>query len=279
MRRRDAVFHLKNTYHVSERRACATTGQARSTQRLLPPKQDKNKALLERIEALVRENPRAGYRTITDMLKLEGWHVNLKRVHRLWKQEGYRVPIAKKKPRHSGSSANACHKIKAQAPNDVWTYDFIFDRLEDGRALKILAVTDEYTRESLAIVVGNSLGSADVVLTLNDIAKRRGFPRYLRSDNGSEFVSEAVKRWFAASGTEGLYVEKGSPWQNGFAEAFNSRFREECLNMNLFYTVKEASEIIKDWQWRYNERRPHSSLKGLPPAEFARRYQTLSQSL
>lgn len=272
MRRRDAVFHLKDKYLVSERRACVVTGQPRSTQRNLPVLRQEECFLLQKIEQLVRDNPRCGYRRITAMLRLEGWRVNHKRIHRLWKQEGYRVPTPKKKSKASGSSMYACNKKIAKGKNDIWTYDFIFDRLENGRALKILAVTDEYTRESLALIVGESATGATVASVLDRLSIKHGFPNYVRSDNGSEFTSSAVKKWFAASGTEGLYVEKGAPWQNGYAESFNSRFRDECLNMNLFSTVKEASAIIADWQSQYNHRRPHSALGGLPPSLFAEQW-------
>lgn len=181
------------------------------------------------------------------------------------------MPPLRKKKRASGVADNACNKKRALFRNDIWTYDFIFDRLENGRALKVLALTDEYTRESLALEVGTSADGATVVAVLDRVSKERGFPRHVRSDNGSEFVSRAVKNWFSASGVQGLYVEKGAPWQNGYAESFNSRFRDECLNMYQFQTVHEAKVLIGDWQKKYNERRPHSALGNLPPAEFAKR--------
>ena len=227
--------------------------------------------LLEDIEELVRVNPRFGSRRVTDCLRLAGWDVNHKRIHRLWKREGYRVPQAKKKKRGVGVGLNACDKRRAESMNDVWTWDFIFDRLEDGRQLKVLTVTDEYTRESLAIEAGRSFNGAQVVEVLKRIGRERGVPGHIRSDNGSEFIGRQVKDWLASTGAEGLYIEGGAPWQNGYAESFNSRFRDECLNMNVFYTVKEAREIIRMWRKQYNEKRPHSSLGGLTPKMFATR--------
>lgn len=246
-------------------------GQPRSTQRLPAPDSNKDKALVKRIEMLVRENPRFGYRRITAMLRFEGWAINSKRVYRVWRDEGYRVEPSQKKRHVSGASTNACNKRRAKFPNDIWAYDFVFDRLENGRPLKILAITDEYTRESLALEVDQSIPGAKVVEILNGLVAERGLPTGIRSDNGSEFLSMAVKGWLKATGVEGLNVEKASPWQNGYAESFNSRFRDECLNMNQFFTLKEAKVLISDWQTKYNEIRPHSGLSGLAPAEFAKR--------
>ena len=201
-------------FQVSERRVCTVTGQARSTQRRVPPKNKEECRLVARVDALVREN-RCGCRRITAILELEGWRNNLKRVHRLWKQEGYRVPPLHKKKWASGMAGNACNKKRALFRNDIWTYDFIFARLENGRALKVLALTDEYTRESLALEVGTAARGDAVAAVLDRVSRERGFPRHVRSDNGSEFVSRAVKNWFSASGVQGLYVEKGAPWHSG----------------------------------------------------------------
>lgn len=272
-KRRDAVHHLEKMFAVSQRRACAITGQPRSTQRLTPPSANKEEALARRIEALVRENPRFGYRRITAMLRLEGWQINAKRVYRIWRREGYRVGPHKKKRRTSGFPVNACNNRRARHRNDIWAYDFVFDRLENGRPLKILAITDEYTRESIALEVAQSITGAKIVEILNNLVSERGVPTGIRSDNGSEFLGSAVSSWLAATGVEGLNVEKASPWQNGYAESFNSRFRDECLNMNQFFTINEARTLIREWQKKYNERRPHSALSGLPPAEFAKRCQ------
>lgn len=226
---------------------------------------------MKRIDELVRENPRFGYRRIASMLCQEGWKVNLKRVYRLWRSKGYRVEAHKNKKVFSGSGANACNRRRASFRNDIWAYDFIFDRLENGRPLKILAVTDEYTRESLALEVGRSIPGSRVIEILNELVLARGLPRGIRSDNGPEFIGKAVGNWLKATGVEGLHVEKASPWQNGYAESFNSRFRDECLNMNQFFTLQEARILINEWQTKYNEIRPHGALSGLPPAEFARR--------
>ena len=205
------------------------------------------------------------------MLCHEGWKVNLKRVYRLWRSKGYRVEAHKTRKIVCGSGANACNRRRASFRNDIWAYDFIFDRLENGRPLKILAVTDEYTRESLALEVGRSIPGSRVIEILNKLVLERGLPSGIRSDNGSEFTGKAVRNWLKATGVEGLRVEKASPWQNGYAESFNSRFRDECLNMNQFFTLREARILIMEWQRKYNEIRPHGALSGLPPAEFARR--------
>lgn len=235
---------------------------------------NRDDALGIRIDELVYENPRFGYRRITALLRLEGWQINPKRVHKIWKQKGYRVGPARKQHRTGGNSDNACNKKRAAFKNDVWAYDFIFDRLENGRPLKILAITDEYTKESIAIEVDSSITGEKVVDVLNRSVAERGLPNNIRSDNGSEFTGKTVKKWLEQTGVKGLSVEKGSPWQNGYAESFNSRFRDECLNMNQFYTIKEARVLIGAWRRNYNEKRPHSALAGLPPALFARKCQS-----
>lgn len=258
---------------MSQRRACTVTGQPRSTQRLPQTASSRENVLVSRIDALVLENPRFGYRRITELLRIEGWRINPKHVHRIWKEKGYRVPPAQKKCRASGNARNACDKRRACFPNDIWAYDFIFDRLENGRPIKILAITDEYTRESLAIEAARSIKGSQVVEILNRLVRERGLPGNIRSDNGSEFIGGEVAAWLKRTGVKGLNIEKGSPWQNGYAESFNSRFRDECLNMNQFYTIEEARILIKDWRSKYNEKRPHSALGGMCPAEFARQFQ------
>lgn len=265
------MTQLEETFSVSERRACQVSGQHRSTQRYVRRERDAEQVLLERMKALVGENPRRGCRYITAVLRQEGWGVNYKRVHRLWKQEGYKVPRKARKKRAVGDASNACDKRAATGPNDVWTWDFIHDRLVDGRALKCLIIIDEYTRECLEFGMARSIQGGDVLDVLSRLVGERGAPNYIRSDNGSEFIAEQVRKWLDELGVETMYIEPGAPWQNGYAEAFNSRLRDEFLEMNYFTTLKEAQQLARRWKEHYNNKRLHSSLNYLAPAEFARR--------
>ena len=197
--------------------------------------------------------------------------MNYKRVHRLWKQEGFKVPRKRRKKRAVGVDANACDKRKSTAPNDVWTWDFIHDRLVDGRAIKLLSIVDEFTRECLELRVARSLKGKDVLDSLSRLIGERGLPRHVRSDNGSEFIAEEVKTWMTSLGVDTLYIAPGAPWQNGFAESFHSRMRDEFLEMNYFNNLAEAKTLAADWKEDYNTKRLHSSLGYLTPAEFARR--------
>lgn len=271
-RRRAAVGHLEEQFNVSERRACQVTGQQRTTQRYTPRVAPDEDALLEEIRRLVEENPRGGCRYITMLLQRGGWRVNHKRIHRLWKRENYRVPRKANKKKAIGVGANACDKRKATAPNDVWTWDFIHDRSTDGRALKFLVIIDEYTRECLSLQPARSFKSTDVLDTLSKIVGERGVPAHIRSDNGSEFIAQAVRRWMADIGIETLYIEPGSPWQNGYAESFNSRLRDEFLEMNYFNNLNEAQTLSGQWKVHYNTQRPQAVLGKLTPQEFARSF-------
>jgi putative transposase len=254
---------------LSERRACRTLQQPRTTQRYKQKNPDKDKALVSAMRRLAGEHPRYGYRLITGKLRQEGWYVNKKRIQRLWRKEGLQVPYRRRIKKSKGSSENSCSVKKAEYINHVWTYDFIEDCTEDGRLLKFLTVLDEWTRESAAIEVGRSIKSRDVISVLEYLFMVRGVPCYIRSDNGPEFIAEAVKEWLKEQMVGTLYIEPGSPWENGYIESFHSRLRDELLNRELFYSVKEARVLVENWRMDYNHHRPHSSLGYMTPAAFA----------
>ena len=199
----------------------------------------------------------------------EGWRVNLKRVHRLWKEAGWQIRRKAEKKRRLGSSENACTQHRAERRNHVWSYDFVFDRTEDGRRLKFMPVLDEYTRESLALEVERSMTGEDLVDTLPYLFQGHGEPEFIRSDNGPEFVSKAVKEWLKDSGVKTLFIEPGSPWENAYIESFNSRLRDEFLSQEIFTSLTETQGLAEQHRVFHNLDRPHSSLGYLTPAEFA----------
>jgi len=226
--------------------------------------------LLEEMRRLVEAYPRYGSERVHQLLVGTGWRVNLKRVHRLWKQEHLQVPGKQHKRRRlPGRSANGCVRCKAQHPNHVWSYDFLADRTEDGRQLKLLAVIDEYTRECLAIETGRTFTSRDVKLTLQYLFALRGAPEHIRSDNGPEFIAKEIRRWLDRASVDTLYIQKGSPWENGYVESFNGKLRDELLNRELFLSLPEARYVLDEWREDYNERRPHSGLGWRTPGAFA----------
>jgi transposase InsO family protein len=240
------------------------------TQRYKTQRADDEGALIKRIHELVGQHPRFGYRRIWAILKYqEGWRVNRKRIWRLWQQEHLKVPQRQHKKRRLGTSDNSIIRQKATCKDDVWAIDFIFDRTANGRSLKWLSVIDEYTRECLALEVSRSMNAKDVIDVLNELIQIRGVPKHIRSDNGPEFIAEAIRSWLATSGSKSLYIEPGSPWQNGYAESFHARLRDELLNAEIFTTVAEARALATSWRLDYNHRRPHSSLGYRTPAEFA----------
>ena len=226
--------------------------------------------LLKRIFQLVAEFPRYGYRRITRLLRNEGWRVNAKRIYRLWRQEGLKVPQKKRKRRRLGSAKGGVTRLQASGRNHVWSVDFIFDRTSNGRPLKILVVIDEYTRECLAVEVGRRFTGNELTELLGNLLKSHGVPDFIRSDNGPEFVSQRVREFLDRIDVQPSYIEPGSPWQNGCIESFNSRFRDGCLSCEEFSTVQEARQIIEQWRQTCNCRRPHSSLNGLTPNDYAR---------
>jgi putative transposase len=244
-------------------------GQSRSTQRRQPQPDERDQALVEQMRKLVRQHPRYGYRLIWGRLRAQGWQVNRKRVYRLWKQAGLKVrPWARKRTR-AGAGANACHVRRPKYPNHVWSYDITHDRTLDGRGLKFLVVLDEYTRQCLALEVGRSMTAKQVLRVLERLVRVHGAPAGLRSDNGPEFVAKRVKEWLAQSGIETLYIEPGSPWQNGYVESFNSRLEDEFLSQQLFRGREEAEALAEHYRLEYNHVRPHSSLGYKTPARYA----------
>ena len=255
---------------MSQRRACQVLGQPRSTQRYQAKDHtEEEKKLVTLMHELVRKHPRYGYRFITAKLRQEGWKVNFKRVYRLWRQEGFKVPKKTRKKRRLGHSGNSCIRRRAEHKDHVWAWDFIHDRTATGQPLKWLAITDEYTRECLALEVSRSITSDRVLDILTNLFLTRGVPMHIRSDNGPEFIAEAIQRQSETVGLEMLYIEPGSPWENGFAESFFSRLRDELLNVEEFMNLAEARWFAKRRHQEHNEERPHSSLGYRTPAEFA----------
>jgi putative transposase len=262
-------MHLREKRGASQRRACPLVGQHRSTQRYATGVPDDEPRLMEDMQRLARRHPRYGYRRIHQLLLREGWRLNHKRVQRLWRREGMRVPLKRRKRRSLGTSANSCTRRRAERKDHVWTYDFMFDRTEDGRQLKILTVVDEFTRESLCVHVDRSITGVGVIEQLSAVMAKRGTPDHIRSDNGPEFIAVAVRRWLHALGSSTLFVEPGAPWENAYAETFNGKFRDELLNGELFVGLDEARYLAERFRQEYNTHRPHSSLGYRTPAEFA----------
>ena len=265
-RRRTCIEHVTAKLDVSERFACRVLDQHRSTQRKAPGTADDEAALTAAIIELARQYGRYGYRRITALLRAEGWRCNHKRVERIWRREGLKVPARQPKRGRLWLNDGSCVRLRPERANHVWAYDFVEDRTRDGRKLRLLNVVDEFTRECLAIRVGRKLGSADVIDVLADLFIARGTPGFVRSDNGGEFVATAVKGWIDGVGAETAYIEPGSPWENGYVESFNGKLRDELLNAEVFNTLLEAKILIEQWRRHFNTVRPHSSLGYRPPA-------------
>jgi transposase InsO family protein len=215
---------------------------------------------------LACEYGRYGYRRITAMLREEGWKVNHKRVERIWRQEGLKVPKRQPKRRRLWFNGSSCIRLRPEFKNHVWSYDFLAERTSDGRSMRMLNIIDEYTKECLAIKVGRKITSSDVIDTLAELFIERGSPMFIRSDNGPEFVAELLRGWLKELGVQTAYIEPGSPWENGYIESFNGKFRDELLNGEFFDTINEAQVITEKWRMYYNTIRPHSALKYRPPA-------------
>jgi putative transposase len=268
-RRRACIEHVERELGVSERKACAVLGQHRSTQRKAPRTPDDEARLTADIVELARRFGRYGYRRITALLRQAGWAVNRKRVERIWRREGLKVPPRQPKRGRLWLNDGSCVRLRPERANHVWAYDFVEDRTRDGRRFRMLCVVDEFTREALAIRVARKLGAADVIDTLADLFVARGAPAHVRSDQGPEFVAAAVKGWIAGVGAATAFIEKASPWENGYVESFNGKLRDELLNRELFLSVPEARFVLDEWRLEYNHRRPHSSLNWQTPAAYA----------
>lgn len=259
----------QEAFQLSERRVCRALGQPRSTQRYRTRKAGDAESLALRVAELASQYGRYGYRRITALLQNEGWRVNHKRVERVWRQEGLKVPAKQPKRGRLWLNDGSCLRLKPEFPNHVWSYDFMLERTHDGRAFRILNVIDEFSRESLAVKVKRHLGHEQVQECLTDLFCERGVPVHLRSDNGPEFIANALRAWLNKLNVKPLFIEPGSPWENGYVESFNGKMRDELLNGEIFYTLQEAQILIERWRKDYNHFRPHSSLAYRPPAPQA----------
>jgi transposase InsO family protein len=260
----------------SERRACSLVDAPRATARYRRQVRDDEAALRSRIRELAGKYKRYGVRRILALLRREGWRVNKKRVHRLWKEEGLQ---RKRKARRKRAHSSVVDMPKrAEYPNHVWSHDFIEDRTERGGKLRMLSVLDEFTRDCLHIRVDRSIGAAKVIASLEWLFMLQGAPAYIRSDNGPELVAKALQKWLVERGAETIYITPGSPWENPYVESFHDKFRDECLNMHVFVDGRHAQEVVEAWRREYNELRPHSSLNYMTPAEFTAHWRRLNET-
>ena len=264
-----AVHYVAERGLCSTRRACRVLGLATSSYCHRPAAPtDWRQRLEQRIIALSNKHPRWGYRLIHQLLCREGWIVNRKRVQRVRRQAGVGVrPVG---PRHRRLGSASSYPVQAAYPGHIWSWDFIFDQTTDGRSVKMLTMVDEYTRQCLVIYPARSISSKQVLDTLEALIAVWGAPAFIRSDNGSEFIARRIQNWCATAGIQTLYIQPGSPWQNGFIESFHSRFRDECLTPEIFFSIAEARVVVEDYRRVYNQQRPHSSLGYKTPDEFAR---------
>ena len=254
---------------VSERRACIVLNQPRATQRRVLKSLDDEESLTNDIIKLAVRFGRYGYRRITALLRELGWQVNHKRVERIWRREGLKVP--KKQPKRGRLWLNdgSIIRLKPERKGHVWAYDFVACRTEDGRPIRMLTVIDEYTRECMAIRTARRIRSDDVIHALTELFVLNGVPEHIRSDNGPEFTAKVVRGWLERVGVKTLFIQPGSPWENGYNESFNGKLRDELLNREIFYSLKEAQILTERWRREYNTIRPHSSLGYRPPTPEA----------
>ena len=255
---------------ASERHACQLVDQPRGTQRYQPTQRNDEDALTRAIIALASQYGRYGYRRITIKLREAGWNVCKDRVERIWRREGLKVPQRQKPRGRLWLNDGSCVRLRPEHSNHVWSYDFMSTFTHDGRTVRILNLIDEYTRECLAIHVRRRINSSHLIELLADAMIEYGIPEYIRSDNGPEFVAKELRKWLARTGAATLYIEPGFPWENGYCESFNSKLRDEFLNGEIFYSLKEVRVLAERWRVYYNTERPHSSLGYRPPAPAAR---------
>ena len=263
---RQAVEGIRGKYGLSERHACRIVGQHRGTQRYSTIVRSDEDALTRAIVSLASQYGRYGYRRITSLLVDAGWQVGCDRVQRIWRREGLKVPRKQRPHGRLWLNDGSCIRLRPQHRNHVWSYDFVEAQTHDGRKLRLMTLIDEFTRECLAIRVARRINSFGVIDTMADVMIERGVPEHVRSDNGAEMTAKIVRGWFAKLGAKTLYIAPGSPWENGYCESFNGKLRDECLNGEIFYSLKEATVVIEQWRKQYNTIRPHSSLNYRPPA-------------
>ena len=263
---------MHRKYRCSLRRACKALSVSRSILNYRPRPKERERRLVSGMKRIKKRFPRYGYRRVWVMLRRNGWRVNRKCVRRLWRREGLKVPAKRRKPRIQARPPAPV--LTATKPNNVWSWDFIFDQTFEGRTLKCLTLLDEFTRESLCIKVERRMGTKEVIDALLNVIAKRGAPTFLRSDNGSEFIAKELKTWLEKTGIQTHYIDPGSPWQNGYEESFHDKFRDECLNRETFLSLKEAKIVIEAWRREYNEVRPHSSLNWQTPKAFAKEFKT-----
>jgi transposase InsO family protein len=273
------VDEVQEAFGISERRVCRAIEQPRSSQRYIPQIPNRDGPLTKRIVNLAMQYGRYGYRRITALLQAEGWWVNHKRVERIWRLEGLKVPQKQPKRGRLWLNDGSCVRLRPDHRNHVWSYDFVMDTTDDGRPFRMLNVIDEYTRECLAIQVERKLKAGDVQECLTELFCERGVPEHIRSDNGAEFTASMIRTWLNELGTKTLFIEPGSPWENGYIESFNGKLRDELLNREIFYTLQEAKILIKHWRREYNQIRPHSALGYKPPAPEAVLMPTITATL
>ena len=257
---------VRSRHQYSERRICRALGIGRSSIRYLPQPRSDEEPLRADIIRLAAQYGRYGYRMIAGLLGQEGWQVSRSRVERIWKQEGLKVPQKQPKRGRLWLADGSCIRLRPLRRNHVWSWDFVMDRTDDGRPLKMLTLIDEHTKEALAIYPARRIRANDVIGIFADVMVERGVPEFIRSDNGPEMVAKTLRSWLARVGAKTLYITPGSPWENGYNESFNGKLRNELLNGEIFYTLREAQVLIEEWRQHYNRVRPHSALGYRPPA-------------
>ena len=257
---------MRLAHPYSERRICRALGIQRSSIRYIPEPRSDEGPLRADIVRLAAQYGRYGYRRVTALLWQEGWKISPSRVERIWKQEGLKVPQKQPKRGRLWLHDGSCVRLRATHKNHVWSWDFVMDRTDDGRVIKILTLIDEYTKDALAVYPARRIRANDVIDIFADVMVERGVPEYIRSDNGPEMIAKVLRNWLARVGTKTAYIMPGSPWENGYCESFNGKLRNELLDGEIFYTLREAQVIIEQWRWHYNRIRPHSALGYRPPA-------------